>query len=338
MLSHSRSGCLRPAVPITVAGAVLLSATIAGAQPGKPGAGPATPRKEVVAAIDDAVGTLGDPDYRQFIEHYAPVQFLQMVRRQPGGVNGFADRISRDKRAAGQFQELVKRLRKASKAQPVFNDEKTIARFDFILEPARKLKPEDLPFGKIAKKKVPLKGYGGDLPSAVDKARAALESGDLAAYLSRMLPESDLQVDDVATLEKRLKSSPAVVKQMIADLKLLKTQKPKLEQKGTVAVFRIRRKQAAEPGRKRGVKLPDRIFKFQKVGGNWRLYDNTRGLRAAASKFGEIPAVRETLVMEKFRDHWRISAAGEDDMRTWSKLFQWFRRSRRDDGKADRIK
>jgi hypothetical protein len=318
---HSRTARSQPAVAIIVAGVVLLSATVAGSPPGKPGAGPATPRKQVAAAIDDAVGTLGDPDYRQFIEYYAPVQFLQMVRRQPGGVNAFADRISRDKRAAGQFKVLVKRLRKARKAQPVFNDEKTIARFDFILEPARKLKPEDLPFGKIAKKKVPLKGYGANLAAAMDKARAALEKGDLAGYLSRMLPESDLQVDDVATLAKRLKSSPAAVKQIIADLKLLKTQTPKLEQKGTVAVFRIHRKEAAEPGRKRGVKLPDRVFKFQKAGGNWRLYDNTKGLRAAASKFGEIPAVRETLVMEKFRDHWRISAANEDEMQTWQKLF-----------------
>jgi hypothetical protein len=253
------------------------------------------------------------------------VQFLQYVRRQEGGVNGFADRITRDKRAAAHFKDLADELRKARKVTPVFNKEGTIARFEFVVVPARKLKPEDLPFGKITQKKVELKGYGGDLPAALDKARAALDGGDYADYLSHMLPETDLQLDDVAKLGQRLKSSPAVVRQMIADLKLLETQTPKLEEKGTVAVFRIPVRDTEEPGRKKGIKLPDRVFKFQKVAGHWRLYDNTKGLRAAAVKFGKIPASRGTLVMEKFRDHWRMSGMREDDLRTWSDIFRILR-------------
>lgn len=318
---HSRPGFSRRGVAIIAAAAVLLSVNAADSQTRKPQAGPANLRRELQRTIDDAIGTLQEPDYRQFIEYYAPVQVLQAVRRQDGGVNGFADRVARDKRAAGYFKELAGRLRKARKATPRFNKEQTIARFEFIVEPARKLKPEELPFGKIAKKKVPLKGYGGDLPAALDKARAALDGGDYADYLSHMLPETDLRLDDVAKLAKRLKSSPAVVKQMIADYKLLESQTPKLQQKGTIAVFRIPRTGGREPGQSKDVKLPDRVFKFQKVAGNWRLYDNTKGLRAAAAKFGKVPASKGTLVMEKFRDHWRISGLFESGPQLWGEIF-----------------
>lgn len=296
-------------------------------KPGKQKTAADGPQKEVVAAIADALGTLEEPDYRQFLEYYAPVHILQSARRQPGGVTATAKRIAGDETATKFFKDLATRLRKARQAKPEFNEEKTIARFEFVLEPARKLKPAELPFGSTAKKKMTVKGYGGNLAAVLDNARAALNARDYSEFLSRMLPVTDLQREDVNKLTKRLKSSPAVVERMVADLKLLQGETPKLEQKGTLAVFRIKRTQTNEAGRKKGIKLPDRVFKFQKVGGHWRLYDNTKAMVAAAAKakVRTVPAVRGMLVMEKFRDHWRVSMAAPGFSREWYELYRRLR-------------
>lgn len=281
------------------------------------------PKKEVYAAIDDAIGTLEGPDYRQFMEFYAPVSYLQTVRRSPGGVTGFARRAERNKQEVEQFNEVLDRLRRARKATPTFNKEQTIATLVYVVEPERKLKPSDLPFAATAKKnKRPVKGYGGDLKTAIRKSIAALQAGRLSEYLANMLPVTDLQTGDVATFTKRLKVSPRAVRQTIADLKALQTIAPAFSGNGTVATYTVPTPQTREKGRDKNVRLPDRVFKFQKVGGNWRLYDNTAAMRAAVAKFRDtIPAVTETLVMEKFRDHWRISVVDRVDSFDWARFF-----------------
>ncbi|MFQ5734750.1 MAG: hypothetical protein ACE5KM_22680 [Planctomycetaceae bacterium] len=296
------------------------------AQPVPKPAADAKATREVLAAVNDAVGLLDGPDYRQFFEHYAPVGFLQAIRRQKGGVTGFARRMARDKQAGRDVTGLLDRLRKARKVKPTFNDEKTIAKFVFVLQPARTVTASEFPFGRKPKKTIAVKGFGGDLGGAVNKSVAALEAADFTAYLSHMLPVTELESGDVAEVAKRLKSSPATVKAMIADLKAIANRTPKYEQKGTVAVVTLPTPQTPEKGRKKGVKLPDRVFKFQKVGGHWRLYDNTKAMRAAVVQFRrKIPAVTETLVMEKFRDHWRVAGVGRGDSEVW---FEWMWRLR----------
>ena len=97
---------------------------------------------------------------------------------------------------------------------------------------------------------------------------------------------------------------------MIADLKKLKTLKPKLDKRGSVALYEIPGREI-EVGRKT-IKLPDRKFKLQKYENSWRLYDNTTAARKEVARQATLSLPKHTpqggtfVKFEKIGDAWRI--------------------------------
>lgn len=122
-------------------------------------------------------------------------------------------------------------------------------------------------------------------------------------------------------------ANPLVAK-MIADLKAVAKAKPKMESDGNVAVFEIPfvdptpAGARASSGRFGGFgsrsngsddkaakkNSPKQVIKFQKDGGNWRLFDNTTPLRKAAKGMSrKIAASSEKAYMEKIGNQWRLA-------------------------------
>jgi len=171
---------------------------------------------------------------------------------------------------------------------------------------------------------VALASFGDDLNVAIAKSVAALEQNDLDTFVLNMFPAGELRRPDAvqrrARIVARLTADPVPVTQMIADLKAVLGKTPTYEDSQQVAVFQL---QGAVIEQKRlKFQLPDRIFKFRKVEGSWRLYDNTTETRKAvavqsALKPPDLPPAggvsARSVVFEKIGDAWRIAEFHDRD-------------------------
>ena len=276
---------------------------------GKKSGKPSTPKEEVYAALDGAIAAIKKRDVRALIENYMPIEVLQRMRRRKGGIGKMVKEIKENPKELGAgLDEMLPMFENARKATPTFNSDKTIARFKNVSSPGQVIKADNLPLLAEKNKAPTVTGYGSDLKAAIKHAAADLEADKVTAYLSNMLPVSELKLNDVGDLAKRLTAAKQVTKQMIADLKSLDGQTPKMEDDGNVAVYRI-----AVAGTKTTkvakVELQQRVFKFQKEGGHWRLFDNTTPLqKASAGLSRKLKEISTTFVMEKFGNQWRMAS------------------------------
>lgn len=274
--------------------------------------------KQLMAAIDDAIRTLDAEDYPRFVEHYYPVEELRMHRRL-----GNVDRLTAYVEKRDDFKRgLLQALRAARQHKPRFNESKTIATFEFDV-PGQ----EDHITARIVKeppdpRQLELVGYGPDLDVVIEKAIATLERGDVATFIDRLFPASELALlherKERQALADRIGANPAAVKQMIADLKAIKKQKAILKESDDVAIALIERGTVEigdTVGTKRKLDLPSQRFKFQKVNGSWRLFDEGARAREELARLSKLTPkefkLTMTLVFERFGDAWRIAELPE---------------------------
>jgi hypothetical protein len=290
--------------------------TVADTKPGdgkKITAKAGTPEAEVHAALDDAIAVVKKHDLKAFVEMYIPVLELRELRRKYGSTSAFARKAMSSTQGAKRMEEMFDKeflplFEGARKVKPVFSADNTIARFEIVSTPSEVIKLDTSPLLDEKIKDPNVEGYGDDLKAALNKAVASLEAGQIENYLRAMLPVSELKLNDPADLAKRLKQSTAVTKQMIADMKLLAGKIPKMEQGGTLAEFEV---VVESPKVRRGDRQPKpvtRVFKFQKTGGHWRLFDNTTAMQKTSHGLSrKLTQTTDTLTLEKIGNQWRIS-------------------------------
>lgn len=140
------------------------------------------------------------------------------------------------------------------------------------------------------------------------------------------LKESSKKSNDAKKKPAQPKVANPLVAKWIADLKAVAKAKPKMVSDGNVAVFEIPfvdptpAGARASSGRFGGFgsrsndkkektgNAPKQVIKFQKDGGNWRLFDNTTPLRKAAKGMSrKIAASSEKTYMERIGNQWRLA-------------------------------
>jgi hypothetical protein len=281
--------------------------------------------KEVIATMKAAIKTWEAGKYQQFLESYIAVDQLQRIRRKRfSGTDVVAAQFAAAaKRNPEQFQQFASRmwlgrLKKAVAVKPTFDRTHSIALFSIVLQPEETITAQKLGLFAVKIKDVKVAGYGLDLKETLEAAVKDLKAGNVASYLKKMMPVSELQLGDPAKLAARIKASPQSLSAIQTDITAAITLVSKAKIENGVAEISLPR-----PSIKQGVgrnqtviKFAPKVFKFQKVGPNWRLYDNTTALKKTLTQFQQkIPPVRTTFVMEKFGNHWRFSSInlGEND-------------------------
>ncbi|GAB4159563.1 MAG: hypothetical protein Tsb009_36850 [Planctomycetaceae bacterium] len=274
-------------------------------------------QKEVHAAMRDAIRTWESGKFREFLEYYAPVEELQRIRRgEDGGTAGLAKRIAQikkedPKRFLEMTKSVVEKMKKSLKLKAKFDPSYHIAKFHIVYQPEEILSVKQLTLFKVVNPVVNATGYGLDLKNTIKAAQKDLQNGNVLSYLKKMLPISELQQNDVAKLAARMKASPKSISTALNDLKAMQALVEKTDIKQNVAVFKIPRPPLIVDdfnGQKHKIEIGPKIIKLEKVGKHWRFFDNTIRLQKNLGTLQQnVPAYKTIFIMEKFKDHWRLS-------------------------------
>lgn len=288
-------------------------------QSGKPKSA-ATSDTDVVADLDQAISMVEKDEFKAFLEKYAPVEVLRRFRQQDL-LERAAAVMATQAQTKKQLIALLKALRKET---PAFDKSRGLATFQFdpfahgVQEVTGEL---HLPITDDVK----LVGLGSDLKKVVAEATRLLADGEVQSFVERMFPASELArlkepgamadllqqikgVGDQPTPAQRVRLGPAAAQQpqtptnllqgMLEDFKRLENLTAELTDKGQIALFRIDEKD----------QKPLRAIKFQKVGSDWRLFDDTSRVSAELTRQSKLQprAGITTVQMERVGGNWRF--------------------------------
>lgn len=332
-MTRTRGEWRRATIPLAlvlsgVAGMVTLVSVgdLSGQGTGNPGAvktkstSSAAREPDLAADLDEAIRILEQGDFRTFLERYAPVEVLRRLRQQDL-IERAATVLAGQPLAKQQLLAILKALRKQT---PTYDKSRGLAtlQFDTLAHGVEEVAGElHLPITDGVK----LVGLGGDLTKVMAEAARLLAAGDFQTFVERLFPESELarlqesgamqnllQQFQVApelsktpprpTVPKQptppVQDSPSLLQSLQADFKLLQTLKPELTEKGQVAVYRIE-----SPDQQ-----PVRIIKFQKTGGDWRLFDDAGRVVAELTRQAKLKprSAVTTVLMERVGGNWRF--------------------------------
>jgi hypothetical protein len=252
---------------------------------------------DLAADLDDAIRTVEAGEFQKFLERYAPVELLRKMR-QEDVVEQAATMMAERPQGKAQLLAVLKALRKQ---QPRFDKSRGLATLDF--DPFASGVPEAagdlvLPSGAAMK----LTGLGSDLPKALAEAIKLLENGDIAVLVERLFPPSEVarlrQPDQLAALRQQFEEAPELLTAMVEDFERMRRVNPELTDKGQLAVFKL-------PAEKERLA---RTVKLQKVGSDWRLFDDAPRVSAELvrqSKLKPRSSVTSVL-MERVGGNWRF--------------------------------
>ncbi len=283
---------------------------------------PMTAEQQVMAAVDDAVKRLEAGDVHGFLDHYLPIENLREIRNR-SSLETVVAMLNRGGRESETLDRQLALLKRAQGQKPEFNPGYYLATIE--------LKPEDPGEEEAGPKYVEpevtdaaLNGFGDDLNVVFQKAIASLKDNDVKTFVANLFPAGELRHPDaekkLVMLESRVKASPKMVEQMIADLEALSELTPKLEKDGAEAVYVLKgRERTLDPGQRNQFPYPDRTIRLQKVEGSWRFYDNTTAIRKTIATQLTQPPVGNALgaesdheiKLERFGDRWRLARMAE---------------------------
>ncbi len=277
---------------------------------------------DLAADLDEAIRILEQDDFHTFLERYAPVEVLRRLRQQ-NLVERAATMMAGQPQTKQQLLAILKALRKQT---PTFDKSRGLAtlQFDPLVNGVEEVAGElHLPDTNGLK----LVGLGGDLNKVTAEATRLLAAGDFPTFVERLFPASELarlqepgamqellQQFKVATdpskpppaaklstlqpVRQPLPDAPNLLQALLADFKQLQTLTPELTDKGQVAVFRI-----DSPDQQ-----PVRVIKFQKTGGDWRLFDDVDRVKAELTRQAKLRprSAVTTVQMERIGGNWRF--------------------------------
>ena len=326
-MMRTRGEWWRATIPVAlvlsaVIGTVMLVSVgdLSGQGTGNPGTGKskssssAAREPDLAADLDEAVRILEQDDYRTFLERYAPVEVLRRLRQQDLFERA-ATMMSGQPQTKSQLLAILKALRKQT---PTFDKSRGLAtiQFDTVASGVDEVAGElHLP----ATDGVKLVGLGSDLNKVTAEAARLLAASDFQTFVERLFPASELaRLQEPGAMQELLQQfaptpstqpalqrtskpvaeTPRLLQSLQADFKLLQTLKPELTEQGRVAVYRIE-----SPDQ-----LPVRVVKFQKVGADWRLFDDAGRVSAELTRQAKLKprSAVTTVLMERIGGNWRF--------------------------------
>jgi hypothetical protein len=282
---------------------------------------------QLVDDLEEAIRVVEKDDFKTFLERYAPVDMLRQLRQQD-----LLDRAAAVMAAQPQTKtQLVAMLKALQKQTPKYDKSRGLAtiQFDAIASGIEAAPPEiRLTLTDDAKQT----GLGDDLKKVLADASKLLAAGDVEKFVERMFPASELarlqqpgamqdlvhQIKakantpdpsggaagggSISRAKPRAKSepeTPSLLEALQEDFKLLQTLTPELTDNGQVAIFRIKFASDMQS---------ERVVKFQKIGNDWRLFDNSaRVTDELARQFKLKPrSAITTVTMERIGGNWRF--------------------------------
>ena len=262
------------------------------------------PEAKLEADLDDAIKQLEAGHLAVFIERYMPITDLRRLRESMT-----VEDVAKKLKADGGFEKTLKmflyKMRALKKGTIEFvGPDKSLAK---ITGGGELPKESNFSLSDPADEKIPTYGgYPGEVKQAIRQAIAALEKKDYEEFVQKFYPQSELQTaaskSGIEALEIRLKAHPEMAKRMIADLKSLEKQTPKLDAQETTATFEL--KVEAKKG-----KPIKRTIRFEKAE-TWRMADTAKEIRTKMYKQSQQPTLGVkaglTTNWERIRDHWRL--------------------------------
>lgn len=272
------------------------------------------------ADLDNAMKIIEQGDFRTFFERYAPVEVLRRLRQQDL-LDQAAGILSKQPQTSQQLLAILKALRKQT---PTFDKSRGLAtiQFDSAANGVETVPGElHLPMTDDVK----LAGLGGDLKKVLAEATRLLAAGEVQTFVERMFPASEVArlqepgaIQDLVTQIKGAtdtarppfsppafpgqpqgQETPSVLQTLQADFQLLQNLTPttELKDKVQVATYRIE-----SPNQ------PVRVIKFQKIGADWRLFDDAGRVTAELTRQSKLkPRSAVTAVqMERIGGNWRF--------------------------------
>lgn len=238
----------------------------------------------------------------EFMEEFFPVDILREIRRR-SRVKVAAATAKLQPEAVESLTQLGKLLKQSGAAKISLYQDDSLALVRITLVPS---KDKPAPVKPAAPPKVAVPGLGQDVAAALKEALRLLEAGDFRGFAVRTfpLPEAErLQVEkDTDETALRIFANPELAVAMEADLQAMSKSQPKYNSDKTEAEYALQ----ASPERAIGA----RTVKLQLVGGNWRFYDHTSGLRQKirTGDSASEPEGPEEFVLqwERFGNSWRL--------------------------------
>ncbi|MEI8381227.1 MAG: hypothetical protein WCJ09_13950 [Planctomycetota bacterium] len=298
-LTGWKQACLLTAVSLTVFAAVFLL------QPVDPVMGQlANSSKSLTAAKSDlpgdiklAIQLIEKKDFRTFLELYCPVEMLRKLRQQD-----LVDRAATVLASQPKTKAYLLALFNSLQVQTAkFDKSGGIATLE--MDPKSPI-PDEIPgelnIAEIFELK--LTGLGSDLSRVITEATKLLEEPNVTEFVDRVFPASELArlqtPDSRQTLLLQFKETPEMAKSIVADLKILATIKPEISKDGKEATFSVL---GGEPSIKREIK-------FQKVGNDWRLFDDSPRIATELTRQAKLVpgATSKVVQMERIGGNWRF--------------------------------
>lgn len=252
---------------------------------------------DLAADIDEAIRAVEAGEFQTFLERYAPVEILRKMRQEDLVEQAAAALAGRPQSKA----QLLAVLRALKEKTPRYDKSRGLATLDF--DPFASGVPEaadELHLPTVADLK--LTGLGDDLSKVVAQAIKLLEAGDMAVFVERLFPATEIarlrQGDQLPALLQQFKATPELQTAILADFKRMQNAKPELAEKGQVAVFKL----AAEKDQ------PARTVKLQKTGRDWRLFDDAPRVSAEVVRQAKLKPRSSVMSvqMELIGGNWRF--------------------------------
>jgi hypothetical protein len=219
---------------------------------------------DIMRDIDDAIRLIEANDYETFLVRYAPVEILRSLRQKDLLARAAAV-ISEQPQTKTRLLIVLNGLKKQT---PRFDKSGGLAtiEFDPLAHNAPELQP-DLKIPDISG--LQLVGLESDPAKVIAEAIRLLETGDVATFADRLFPAPEVaRLRDESqrqALVQQFKDNPEIAASMIADLKRMQSEKPEMTDGGKTALYALR---PAD-------NLPPRPVKLQKVGNDWRFFDDS---------------------------------------------------------------
>ncbi len=251
-------------------------------------------KADIKTDLTEAAKLLKEKKFRLFLEKFAPVEELRMMREQ--GIILRIDPIFASNPEI--IPTLLKMIEGAKAHEPQVDASEGLATFEF--EEAGTAAEVPTPAKPVAEKK-PGAGFGGDLKVVIAKAIAALKEKEYASLAEKVFPTPVAASlggpGQVETLAAQMELVPELPKKMLEDLEALKALTPVLNAGKNVATYTLK-----------GSDGPSRQIKFQKVGADWRFFDGTTAVQGEIAKLGTLkpPAEMVQIQMEKVGGNWRF--------------------------------
>lgn len=255
-------------------------------------------RSALAGDLKRAIELVEKNEFRTFLELYCPVEMLRKLRQQDL-VDRAATVLASQPKSRSQLLIVLNALKAPSGKFDKSGGMVTLE-FDTSASGLAEEIPGELNIPETFD--IKLNGFGSDLPRAIAESIKLLEAAEFATFVDRLYPASELaRLQDPGAMQallQQFKETPELARSIIADLQRIQPLKASISKDGKVATYTL----------SGGVPKTDRTIKFEKVGADWRLFDDSpRVVTELTRQAKMIPGSEIKVVqMEWIGGNWRF--------------------------------